>query len=122
MNGKERYDGDKICCKNIHKSTVSLYSCISPTDMSKRAKSVTEQSTTSLIHATKPATHPSLADRLYKAASFFIPRLNSTPKNNQSVNTSNKLNSFSSQTADDRDVPYSDLTKCIVKTCSLLRD
>ena len=49
--GRERYAGYKI---------------ISPTDMSERATSVTEQT--------------SLADRLYKAASFFIPRSNRTHK------------------------------------------
>ena len=107
----------KYVVRTINKSTASLDSCISPTDMSEGATSVTENNTASLIHATKPATHPSLADRLYKAASFLIPRSNSTPKNNQSVNSSKKLTTLSPQPADDSDVACSDLTKCSEDLC-----
>ena len=109
----------KSVVRTFNKSTASLDSCISPTDMSEGATSVTENNTASLInaHATKPATHPSLADRLYKAASFPISRANSTPKNNQSFNSSNKLTTLSPQPADDSEVACSDLTKCSEDLC-----
>ena len=96
----------KSVVRTFNKSTAyhNLDSCINPINMSERATRVTENNTTSLIHATKPGTLPSLADRLYKAASFLIPRSNNTPKNNQSVNSSNKFTTFSPQPADDSDV------------------
>ena len=62
----------KSVVRTFNKSTASLDSCISPTDMSEGATSVTENNTASLIHATKPATHPSLADNCIKQPVFLF--------------------------------------------------